>query len=136
MGKRKNHHKKIIDNAVPALEADGYHVTVFHTHQKMPRQLRGVPDLYICKGGISWWVEIKPRYANYMRDQMSDAQWRWYHTRREDFGWSLRYAILENEYDLLDFIRPTEKQGDSSDMHIVVIDTYHRSRYENWRRGR
>ena len=73
MPKRKDYHKQIIGDA--SLEGLGAVVTQFHTAQKMPQKLRGVPDLFIMYHGVSFWIEIKPRYANYMRDQMSDRQW-------------------------------------------------------------
>lgn len=135
MGKRKDHHKQVIQASVPYLEKLGYKVTQFHTAQKMPRPIRGVPDLYIMYNGVSWWVEIKPRYANYMRDQMSTLQWQWYHERREDFGYFLRYTIVEDEDELLNFVLNSGSLPDP-DWFSVGIPEYHLGRYEQWRRGR
>ena len=103
MAKRKDHHKRVIAESVPYLEGLTYQVTQFHTAQKMPRKLRGVPDLHILYAGVSWWIEIKPRYANYMRDQTSDLQFTWFHNRVADFGEYNRYAIVEDEDDNLAF---------------------------------
>ena len=128
MGKRKDHHKRIIQEALPALS--GMKITQFHTAQKMPRVLRGVPDLHILFADISFWIEIKPRYENYMRDQMSDAQFNWFHTRVNDFGEFNRYAIVEDADTLLDFVL----EGDFEEPYR--LSEYHQGRYEQWRRGR
>ena len=130
MGKRKDHHKQIIQEALPHLEVNGHEVTQFHTAQKMPRKLRGVPDLHILYAGVSWWIEIKPRYANYMRDQMSDLQFTWFHNRVADFGEYNRYAIVEDEDELLAFVL----HGNFQD--TIRLGEYHQGRYDQWRRGR
>ena len=128
MGKRKDHHKRIIRMIVemyPPLK-----ITQFHTAQKMPRVLRGVPDLHILFGGLSFWVEIKPRYANYMRDQMSDLQWTWLHERYIQFGDKNRYMIVEDEQEFADVF------NDWANNPFVYMSDYHQGRYETWRRGR
>ena len=135
MSKRKDHHKRIIQASIPYLEKLDYVVTEFHTAQKMPRVLRGVPDLNIVFSGITWWVEIKPRYANYMRDQMSDLQWSWFHERRPHVGFHLRYAIVEDEDELLDWIFDKDV-GKHSPYDCIRLGEYHLGRYEQWRRGR
>ena len=129
MSKRKDHHRKVIRDSVPYLESLDYVVTQFHTAQKMPRVLRGVPDLNIVLSGITWWIEIKPRYANYMRDQMGDLQWKWFHERKPHMGFHLRYAIVEDGSDLLDFVL-------NNDRVSVLLGDYHEGRYDQWRRGR
>ena len=128
MGKRKDHHKKIIQDAM--LQLGGMKVTQFHTAQKMPRVLRGVPDLNILFADITFWIEIKPRYANYMRDQMSDLQWTWIHERINQMLKYTRYAIVEDAKELIDVVMRWE------DYPAVWMGEYHAGRYENWRRGR
>ena len=128
MGKRKDHHKKIIQDAM--LQLGGMKVTQFHTAQKMPRVLRGVPDLNILFADITFWIEIKPRYANYMRDQMSDLQWTWIHERINQMLKYTRYAIVEDAKELIDVVMRWE------DYPAVWMGEYHSGRYENWRRGR
>ena len=135
MSKRKDHHKKVIADSIPYLIGLDYAVTQFHTAQKMPRVLRGVPDLNIIYSGIEWWIEIKPRYANYMRDQMSDLQWGWFHERRRHFGASIRYGIVEDGSDLLDFVLDPDV-GKHAPYDCIRIPEYHLGRYEQWRRGR
>jgi hypothetical protein len=119
------------------LRVHGWSVTVFSGRNRMPAALKGLPDLYMCKNGVSVWVEVKLRHANYMRDQMHDAQWQWYHDRRDDFGPNLRYAIIENVDELLawltvlDIRRHTERHTEPT-----YIPEYHWERYNQWRRGR
>lgn len=129
MGKRKDHHKQVIAEAIiPAT----YQVIQFHTAQKMPRTLKGVPDLNIQREGINWWIEIKPRYANYMRDQMSDLQWKWFHDRytSETFGITNRYAIVTDAQELNERLVDSLALGD-----FVWMPEYHWDRYDKWRRG-
>lgn len=128
MGKRKNHHKIIITSA--DLTSQNFKVTQFHTSQKMPRTLKGVPDLHVLFGGISWWIEIKPRYANYMRDQMSDKQWQWFHERRIHFNQNNRYAIVTNAEELKSVVLDWEDHDE------VYMEDYYWDRYNKWRRGR
>ena len=116
--------------AVVLLRAKGYQTTIFSSRQRMPGALSGLPDLYLMKDGVSYWVEVKLRYANYMRDQMHDAQWAFYHARRNDFGEHLRYAIVESGEELIEWV---------TDLSYIVyksIPEYHWERYETWRRGR
>jgi hypothetical protein len=94
----------------------------------MPKTLKGVPDLYIMHRSTSWWIEIKPRYANYMRDQMSTHQWQWFHDRYRYWNNSVRYAIVEDDKQLLDWVTG-EYHGDP-----VWIEAYHWDRYDKWRR--
>ena len=115
---------KTIQDAVVQLRAMGYQTTVFSTRERMPIALKGLPDLYLMKDGRSCWVEVKLRHANYMRDQMRDAQWYWYHNRRDDFSLWLRYAIVESAEELLEWV----KHGSN-----VFIPEYHYKRYEEWR---
>ena len=110
--------------AVVLLRAKGYHVTVFSTKQKMPHALKGLPDLYLMKDGAGYWVEVKLRHANYMRDQMSDVQWQWYHDRRDDFGPNLRYTIAETGGELLEWLETNVS---------VRIPDYHWKRYIEWK---
>ena len=92
-----------------------------------------MPDLYLMKDGVGYWVEVKLRHANYRRDKMSEAQWYWYHNRRMDFGRYLRYGIVESAEELLEWAqRPWEFTSDNR----VHIPDYHYKRYEEWRRGR
>ncbi len=111
--------------AVVLLRAKGYQATVFSSRQRMPGALSGLPDLYLMKGNVSFWVEIKRRYANYQRDQISPAQWAWFHERREDFGRNLRYGIVENAEELLEWVQGRRNRH---------ISAYHWGRYEAWRR--
>jgi hypothetical protein len=131
MGKRKDHHKQIISEVdfVPDML-----VTQFHTAQKMPRTLRGVPDLNLQREGFNFWVEIKPKYANYMRDQMSNLQWQWFHERYTKFAFDFhnRYAIVTDSVELDWFIYKNLSDVDP----FVWMPDYHWSRYEAWRRGR
>ena len=129
MGKRKDHHKQIIQEAFEILP-DRVKVTKFHTAQKMPRVLRGVPDLYLMYKSGTFWIEIKPRYANYMRDQMSDLQWTWLHERYYEFTELTRYAIVENAEELVSVVL------NAGSYPIVHLGEYHEGRYMNWRRGR
>lgn len=129
MAKRIDHHKKIIADALKQFPIANK-VTQFHTAQKMPRKLRGVPDLHVLREGMSWWIEIKPRYANYMRDQMSDLQFEWFHVRRDQFGEYNRYAIVEHAQELVMVV--TQFAG----FEVVHMGDYHQGRYETWRRGR
>lgn len=130
MGKRKDHHKQIIEatNFVQDML-----VTQFHTAQKMPSALRGVPDLNIQREGFNFWIEIKPLYANYMRDQMSTKQWQWFHERytKHAFGYYNRYAIVTDEIELNDFLYNRLKDGLN-----VWMPKYHWDRYDRWRRAR
>jgi hypothetical protein len=130
MGKRKDRHSQIIKAAQLETMLD-LHVTQFHTAQKMPRPLRGVPDLYLVRKGISWWIEIKPRYANYVRDQMSDDQWTWFHMRyfTESFGEKVRYGIA-TDADEINKILTLPRQD------FVYLPDYHWGRYDKWRMGR
>ena len=128
MGKRKDHHKKIIQDAM--FQLGSMKVTQFHTAQKMPRTLKGVPDLNIMFADLTFWIEIKPRYANYTRDQMSDAQWTWLHERYVHFLRNTRYAIVENAKELIDVVLRWENY------EAVNLGVYHQGRYEAWRRGR
>jgi hypothetical protein len=133
MGKRKDHHKQIIQEASLGFPPD-MKVIQFHTAQKMPRPLRGVPDLNLQREGNNWWIEIKPRYANYMRDQMSDLQWTWFHERytlETVFGIHNRYAIVTDAQELINVL----------DFNILLdpfvwMPDYHWGRYDKWRRGR
>ncbi len=113
--------------AVVLLRAKGYQTTIFSTRERMPGALSGLPDLYLMKKNVSFWVEIKLRYANYQRDQMRDAQWLFYHVRRNDFGPNLRYAIVENAEEVVEWVQSRR------DKHISA---YHWIRYEAWRRSR
>ena len=123
--------------AVVLLRAKGYQVTVFSSRQRMPGALSGLPDLYLMKGGVSYWVEVKLRHANYMRDQMSDAQWTWYHNRRNDFSHFLRYAVVESAKELIDWVDAWGAvEGSIVVQHVQYIPEYHYQRYEAWRRGR
>lgn len=130
MPKRKDHHKRIIEAALKQL-SDQFMVTQFHTAQKMPRKLRGVPDLHVLHKNVSWWIEIKPKYANYMRDQMSDLQWGWFHARHTvgAFGLHNKYTIVENESELVSALLRDWRWE-------VYLGEYHQGRYEDWRRGR
>ena len=128
MGKRKDHHKIIIQEAL--LQLPLMKVTQFHTAQKMPRKLRGVPDLNLLFADITFWIEIKPRYANYMRDQMSDLQFQWIHERKDHMHLNTRYAIVEDAKELVDVVQQWV------DYPAVWMGEYHQGRYENWRRGR
>ena len=128
MAKRKNRHLEIIKQVLPELTAQGYKVTQFHHHRRMPKSLKGAPDLYVMWRGRSWWIEIKPRYQNYMRDQMSDVQWQWFHDRRDDFSEHIQYAIVEDAEELLTAIQ--------MGLEPIKISDYHWDRYETWRKGR
>lgn len=132
---RQNRHLKIIKTALPELEANGYKVTQFHHHSRMPKSLKGVPDLYLMHTDLSIWIEIKPRYANYMRDQMSDVQWQWFHDRRDLWSPSHQYAIVEDKDELL---YVALEKGDDYEWisNAYYIPEYHWGRYEAWRRGR
>jgi hypothetical protein len=131
MGKRKDHHKQIIEatNFVQDML-----VTQFHTAQKMPRSLRGVPDLNCQREGFNFWIEIKPRYANYRRDQMSDLQWQWFHDRYTQFAFNFhnRYAIVTDEVELDWFLYKNLSGVDP----FVWMPEYHWARYDKWRMGR
>jgi hypothetical protein len=127
MGKRRDRHKEIIQEAmlgIPKL----MQMTQFHTAQKMPSVLRGVPDLNIQWQGVNFWAEIKPLYGNYMRDQMSDKQWTWFHERysTECFGNYNRYGIVTDSQELIDFLFGTSGEA-------VVIPDYYWGRYDRWR---
>ena len=135
MAKRKNRHLEILKEVLPRLEQKGFEATVFHHHRRMPKSLAGVPDLYLMHAGISWWIAIKPRYANYMRDQMSDVQWQWYHDRRPHLGTHLRYAIVDGANQLLDFVLDTNR-GVHSPYDCQWAEDYHWNRYHEWRKGR
>lgn len=132
MGKRKDHHRDIIKASMTGLPI-GAKVIEFHTAQKMPRPLRGVPDLNIQWCNINFWIEIKPRYANYMRDQMSDIQWTWFHERftNDCFGFNNRYAIVTDHDELIDFF-----YGNILNDITVWMPEYHWDRYDRWRKGR
>ena len=127
MAKRKNRHLIILKEVVPKLEMNGWKVTQFHHFRKMPKSLVGIPDLFIMRRGVGIWMEIKPRYANYMRDQMSDVQWQWFHDRVEDWGEFLRYAIVEDSATIL---------GLAITFTDWWMPEYHWDRYETWRKGR
>lgn len=127
MASRKDRHREIIKQI--SMHPD-MKVIQFHTAQKMPRGLRGTPDLNIQFRGVNFWIEIKPRYANYMRDQMSDVQWEWFHERytADAFGDSNRYAICCDAQEIENVIR----------FHVpdVHMPKYFWDRYEKWRRAR
>ena len=112
--------------AVVRLRAKGYHATVFSTNVRLPYSLKGLPDLYLMKDGAGYWVEVKLRHANYMRDQMSDVQWQWYHNRRGDFGVYLRYAIVGDVEELLEWVN-------AKGVWDTHIPAYHYARYEQWK---
>ena len=113
-----------IQEMVEQLRAHDYKVTVFSGRTRMPAALKGLPDLYLMKDGAGYWVEVKLRHANYMRDQMRDVQWRWYHTRRKDFGPNLRYAIVDSGFELLAWLETNVS---------VRIPDYHWKRYIEWK---
>lgn len=127
---RVNRHGQILKNCLPFLEHEGYQISQFHQDTRMPRSLKGLPDVYIMFGGVSWWIEVKPLYANYMRDQMSDVQWKWFHERQHEWCDSIRYAIVVDEHELLDFVL----HGDHTEPYR--INDYHYGRYSEWRKGR
>jgi hypothetical protein len=133
--KRKNRHGKILKAAIPVLEENGYLTTVFHHHARMPKSLKGVPDLYLMHQDLTIWVEIKPLYANYMRDQMSTYQWQWFHERRHLWTQNNQYAIVTDEDELL-FVA-LEYQPDNYWWidNAYYMPEYHWGRYENWRKG-
>ena len=124
-GRYINHHKKILDAALPELHKQGYKTTVFHTGRYMPKHLAGTPDLFVMWKGRVWWVEIKPQYENSMRDTMSDVQWEWFEDRRKDFVENLRYGIVESAEDLLDFVLMFSGN--------IYMDDWHADRYQRWR---
>jgi hypothetical protein len=125
---RKDRHIEII-KAACFESMSGLQVVQFHTAQKMPKVLRGVPDLYLQRHGISWWIEIKPRYANYMRDQMSDLQWTWFHDRyvSDAFGPRVRYGIAQDADEI-------HKILGLATQDFVYMENYHWNRYDNWRK--
>ena len=125
----------IIQEALGKLRPLGYEATVFQTKARMPAALKGLPDLYLMKAGVGYWIEVKARHANYMRDQVSDAQWQWFHDRRPHFGASLRYAIVEDADGLVDFVLD-EDRGKHHPYDCTSIPEYHVDRYIQWRRGR
>ena len=128
--KRKDRHGVVLKAALPVLQANDFEVTQFHHYSRMPKSLKGVPDLYLMGEGKSWWIEIKPKYANYMRDQMSTHQWQWLHARYQMFSDTIRYAIVENSEELLNAVL----HGEYS--QVVWMTDYHWDRYNKWRRGR
>lgn len=132
MTKRKDHHSRIIAECRLVWDIAGYKIIEFHTAQKMPRPLRGVPDLNLQRFGFNWWIEVKPRYANYMRDQMSDLQWMFFHQRYgTDFDFHNRYAIVTDAQEAVTFV---DKVGPEDP--FVWMPDYHWDRYDKWRRGR
>ena len=133
--KRKDRHGVVLKAALPVLRDKGFEATQFHHYSRMPKSLKGVPDLYLLKAAVSWWIEIKPLYANYMRDQMSTHQWQWFHERRPHLGAGIRYAIVENAREILDFVLD-ESRGIHTPYDCISIPEYHLARYEQWRRGR
>ena len=117
----------IIQDALETLKPLGFKATVFQSRMRMPQALTGLPDLYMIKNGVSYWVEVKAKY-NGSRDQLSDAQWQWYHDRRDDWNYHLRYAIVGTAEELIDWVtRPLYRYLYS------MVSTYHRERYEKWR---
>ncbi|MHC4370908.1 MAG: hypothetical protein ACYSW8_25135 [Planctomycetota bacterium] len=137
MGKRrKNRHGAILKQALPELEAEGFLATVFHHHSRMPKSLKGVPDLYLMHTDLTMWVEIKPLYANYMRDQMSDVQWQWFHDRRDIFSHNTQYAIVTDVDELLKVacLKPDDSLAWIED--YIYVPEYHWGRYEIWRRAK
>jgi len=133
---RENRHLAIIRKCLPKLEGAGYSVTQFHHHSRMPKSLKGVPDLYIMQYELSYWIEIKPKYANYMRDQMSTVQWEWFHERKEKFSPQLRYAIVTDEEELLQVALIGWDSSPNWIEPCFYMPEYHWGRYEQWRRGR
>jgi hypothetical protein len=131
-----NRHKKILDVALPVLEENGYKATVFHHHTRMPKSLKGVPDLYLMHTDLSMWIEIKPLYDNYMRDQVSSIQWQWFHDRIDLWNPHHQYAIVGDKDELL-FVA-LEYQPDIYEWsdNAYYIPEYHRGRYEAWKQGR
>lgn len=126
---RKDRHLEIIKAA--CLDSiSGLKIVQFHTAQKMPRPLRGVPDLNLQRFNVNWWIEIKPRYANYMRDQMSDLQWTWFHERYIDevFGPNNRYGICQDADELHKILMLPRED-------YVYMENYHWNRYDKWRQG-
>lgn len=125
---RRDRHREIIDACVFET-IKGLQIVQFHTAQKMPRPLRGVPDLNLQRYGINWWIEIKPRYANYMRDQMSDLQWTWFHERYLDDTFDVynRYGIAEDADEVHKILGLPRED-------YVYMDNYHWNRYDNWRK--
>ena len=116
----------IIQEALSELRPLGYKATVFQTWARMPSALKGLPDLYLMKDGVSYWIEVKARHANYMRDQMHDAQWQWFHDRKKDFNFFLRYAIVADADELVEWV---EAETVMEGPHMSI---YHYARYEKW----
>jgi hypothetical protein len=110
----------------------GYLVTVFSSKQRLPSSFKGLPDLFLMKDGVGIFAEVKLSYANYMRDQMHDAQWQWYHDRRDHWGKYLRYAIIGSAEELLTYLSLNYNDYQEP----TFISEYHWGRYEQWRRGR
>ena len=116
----------IIQQALKILKPLGYKATVFQSRARMPAALNGLPDLYLLREGVSYWIEVKARYGNSMRDQMSDSQWLWFHERKDDFNFFLRYAIVGSTEELVEWV---ESKVVWEEPHM---DAYHKKYYALW----
>ena len=115
----------IIQDALETLKPLGFKATVFQSRARLPAALKGLPDLYLMKDGVSYWVEVKAKY-NGTRDQLSDAQWQWYHDRRDDFNFFLRYAIVETAEELIDWATSEIVTEDA------YMSAYYKDKYKKW----